>query len=212
MSEASERRTNKRSLITEAAVEVFAERGFHQARVSDVARRAGVADGTIYLYFKNKEDLLLSIFEEKMDVLLASLGEILEGVRDPIERIRHFARFHFDQVRTNRSAAEVLQVELRLSNKFMKEYRPEKLWAYLGVFRQIVRDGQAQGLFRPDIDSFIAMWSFFGAMDELAMQWVLSKKGDRFSLNAAAEQVAETFIRGMLVDDPAVKSRIEEVS
>jgi len=208
MSEASERRTNKRSLITEAAVEVFAERGFHQARVSDVARRAGVADGTIYLYFKNKEDLLLSIFEEKMDVLLASLGEILEGVHDPLERIRRFARFHFDQVRVNRSAAEVLQVELRLSNKFLKEYRPEKLWAYLGVFGQIVRDGQAQGLFRPDIDPFIAMWSFFGAMDELAMQWVLSKKGDRFSLNAAAEQVAETYIRGMLVDDPAVKSKI----
>ncbi|MBW1878843.1 MAG: TetR/AcrR family transcriptional regulator [Deltaproteobacteria bacterium] len=212
MSEASERRTNKRSLIIEAAVEVFAERGFHQARVSDVARRAGVADGTIYLYFRNKEDLLLSIFEEKMDILLASLGEILEGVHDPIERIRRFTHFHFDQVRVNRLAAEVLQVELRLSNKFMKEYRPEKLWSYLGVFGQIVRDGQAQGLFRPNIDPFIAMWSFFGAMDELAMQWVLSKKGDRFSLDAAAVQVAETFIRGMLVDDPAVKTKNEEVS
>lgn len=210
MAQPSEKRTDKRSLITEAAVEVFAEKGFHQARVSDVARRAGVADGTIYLYFKNKEDLLLSVFEEKMDLLLAELSQILEGVEDPVERIRRFARFHFDQVRTNRSAAEVLQVELRLSNKFLKEYRPEKLWAYLGVFGQIVRDGQAMGLFRADIDSFIAMWSFFGAMDELAMQWVLSKKAERFSLDSAAEQVAEVFIRGLLVDDPAVKSRVLE--
>jgi TetR/AcrR family transcriptional regulator, fatty acid metabolism regulator protein len=212
MGEASERRTDKRSLITEAAVEVFAEKGFHQARVSDVARRAGVADGTIYLYFKNKEDLLLSIFEEKMDDLLGGLGATLEGVADPLERIRRFARFHFGQVRDNRSTAEVLQVELRLSNKFLKEYRPEKLWAYLGVFGQIVRDGQARGLFRPEIDSFIAMWAFFGALDELAMQWVLSRKQDRFSLQEAADQVAETFIRGMLVDDPVVKSRILEAT
>lgn len=197
MSQAPERRTDKRSLITEAAVHVFAEKGFHQARVSDIARRAGVADGTIYLYFKNKEDLLLSIFEEKMEGMLAQLGEALEGVDDPLERIRRFARFHFTQVRTNRAAAEVLQIELRLSNKFLRDYRPEKLWAYLGVFGQIVRDGQARGLFRADIDSFIAMWSFFGAMDELAMQWVLSRKHDRFSLEDAAEQVAGVFIRGL---------------
>ena len=104
------RRIDKRNLITDAAVEVFAEKGFHLARISDIAQRAGIADGTIYLYFKNKEDLLLSIFEEKMDLLLSGLGETLADVEGPEERIRAFARFHFDQVRTNRSAAEVLQV------------------------------------------------------------------------------------------------------
>ncbi len=197
MPPAPERKTDKRSVITEAAVDVFAEKGFHQARVSDIARRAGVADGTIYLYFKNKEDLLLSIFEEKMELLLEQLGVALEGVNDPIERVRKFAEFHFRQVRDNRAVAEVLQVELRLSNKFLRDYRPEKLWAYLNVFGQIVRDGQAAGIFRPDIDSFISMWSFFGAMDELAMQWVLSKKQDRFPIDEAARQVAEIFIRGM---------------
>lgn len=197
MSELPPRRPDKRNLITEAAVEVFAEKGFRDARVSDIAKRAGVADGTIYLYFKNKEDILLSIFEEKMDLLLGRLQEALLGVDDPEERIRIFARFHFEQVRTNRAAAEVLQVELRLSNKFLKEYRPEKLWAYLGVFGQIVRDGQERGLFRRDIDPFVSMWAFFGAMDELAMQWVLSRKNDRFSLESAADQVAGIFIRGL---------------
>ncbi len=197
---ADKRRADKRNLITDAAVEVFAEKGFHQARVSDIAKRAGVADGTIYLYFKNKEDLLLSIFEQKMDLLLAGLGEALADTDDPIERVRRFASFHFQQVRDNRSAAEVLQVELRLSNKFLKEYRPEKLWAYLQVFGQVVREGQHAGLFREDIDPFIGMWAFFGALDELAMQWVLSRKQDRFPLELAAEQVAEIFIRGMLVD------------
>ena len=190
-------RANKRTLITDAAVDVFAEKGFHQARVSDIARRAGVADGTIYLYFKNKEDLLLSVFEEKMDYLLTELGVALEGIQHPEERIRQFARFHFEQVRENRAAAEVLQVELRLSNKFLKEYRPEKLWAYLGVFGQIVREGQARGDFDPSIDPFISMWAFFGSIDEIAMQWVLSKNSERFSLEQAAEQVAEVFIRGL---------------
>ena len=198
MSQASQRKkTNKRNLITDAAVEVFAERGFHQARISDIAKRAGVADGTIYLYFRNKEDLLLSIFEEKMDLLLAGLTTALDGVEDPEERVRRFAAFHFKQVRENRAVAEVLQVELRLSNKFLKEYRPEKLWAYLGVFGQIVREGQAQGRFRSEIDPFVNMWAFFGALDEIAMQWVLSGGSDRFELESAAHQVADIFIRGM---------------
>ncbi|MEZ4319454.1 MAG: TetR/AcrR family transcriptional regulator [Myxococcota bacterium] len=198
MADPSRRRTEKRDLITEAAVEVFAEKGFHQARVSDIAKRAGVADGTIYLYFKNKEDLLLSIFEEKMDVLLDGMNDALRDCDDPLERVRRFAQHHFMQVRENRSAAEVLQVELRLSNKFLKEYRPEKLWAYLNIFATIVRDGQASGVFRSDIDPFIAMWGFFGGLDEIAMQWVLAKNQRRIQLEEAARQVAEIYIRGML--------------
>lgn len=194
------KRADKRELITDAATHVFAEKGFHQARVSDVARRAGVADGTIYLYFKNKEDLLLSIFEEKMDLLLQGLDEAIGQVTDPRQRIRAFASFHFEQVRTNRATAEVLQIELRLSNKFLKEYRPEKLWAYLGVFAQIVREGQAQGLFREDVDPFVSMWAFFGALDEFAMQWVLARNPERFSLAEAAEQISSIFIRGILAD------------
>ena len=197
MSELTSQSSDKRVRITDAAVEVFAEKGFHQARISDIAKKAGVADGTIYLYFKNKEDLLLSVFEEKMDYLLEGLGEAIAEVDDPIEKIRRFARFHFKQVQDHRSTAKVLQVELRLSNKFLKEYRPEKLWAYLGVFGQIVREGQSRNIFRADLQPFVLMWAFFGALDELAMQWILSRKTERFTLEEAADQVAEVFIRGM---------------
>jgi TetR/AcrR family fatty acid metabolism transcriptional regulator len=197
-------RIGKRSRITDAAIEVFAQKGFHQARVSDIARLAGVADGTIYLYFKNKEDLLLSVFEEKMDELIEGLDEALTGVENPVERIQRFARFHFKMVRENRSTAEVLQVELRLSNKFLKEYRPEKLWAYLGRFAQILKDGQAEGIFREDADPFVMMWAFFGALDELAMQYVLSRKADLFSLDDAAAAVADVFIRGLMATDPRI--------
>jgi TetR/AcrR family fatty acid metabolism transcriptional regulator len=197
---AESRRAEKRTLIADAAVEVFAEKGFHQARVSDIARRAGVADGTIYLYFKNKEDLLLCIFEEKMEVLLTGLVDVLDAVDDPLEKIRAFAQYHFQQVRDNRAVAEVLQVELRLSNKFVKDYRPEQLWAYLGVFGKILEDGVARGQIREGVDPFIASWAFFGSLDEIAMQWVLARNKQKFNLEDAAEQVSQVFIRGFRAD------------
>ncbi|MDP2307646.1 MAG: TetR/AcrR family transcriptional regulator [Pseudomonadota bacterium] len=191
-------RTDKHDLILDAAIEVFAEKGFHHARISDIARRAGVADGTIYLYFRNKDDVLLTIFEEKMGILIRGVRQALQGVADPLQKVRIFARYHFRQVEDHRALAEVLQIELRLSNKFLKEYRPEKLWEYLGVFADIVREGQETGAVRPDLDPFVLMWAFFGSLDELAMQWVLAKhRRDKFSLEATADTVADVFIRGM---------------
>ncbi len=197
MAERGSGRGEKRIRIIEAAIKVFAEKGFHQARVTDIATQAGVADGTIYLYFRNKEDLLLTIFEEKMQAINAGLGKVLEGVEDPLDRIRAFARYHFRLVHDHRALAEVLQVELRLSNKFLKEYRPKPLWQYLGAFASILRDGQAAGKVRADVDVFIAKWAFFGALDELAMQWVLSRGKPKFNLDSAAETVADIFIKGI---------------
>ncbi len=195
------RRGERQRQILDAAVEAFAEKGFHGARISDVARRAGVADGTIYLYFRSKEDLLLSVFEAKMEELRRGLEEALARVDDPLERLRAFARYHFRQVQEHRAVAEVLQVELRLSKKFMHDYRPEVLWNYLGEIAEIVREGQRRGQVRPEIDPFVAMWSFFGALDELGMQWVLSRRHDKvkFDLQAAADQVADLFIQGMAI-------------
>lgn len=184
-------------MILDAAIEVFAEKGFHHARISDIARRAGVADGTIYLYFRNKDDVLLTIFEEKMGILIAGVLAALDGVDDPLQKVRIFARYHFRQVEDHRALAEVLQIELRLSNKFLKEYRPEKLWEYLNVFANIVREGQERGVVRAELDPFVLMWAFFGALDEIAMQWVLAKRRDKFSLEATADTVADVFIRGM---------------
>jgi len=198
----NENRGDKRTRIIDAAVEVFAEKGFHQSRVTDIAALANVADGTIYLYFKSKEDLLLSVFEEKMDQLIAGANALLADIEDPMARLRELAHFHFRQVRDHRAVAEVLSVELRLSNKFLREYRPTKLWEYLDLFRSSMRQGQRMGLIRDDIDTFVVMWALFGAIDELGMQWVLLNRADksRFELEAAADQVAEVFIRGLAVN------------
>ena len=139
----SRQRSDKRVRIVDAAVGVFAEKGYRSARISDIARRAGVADGTIYLYFRNKEDLLLTIFEEKMDGILNGLRAAVDGIDSPADRMRAFARFHFEQMRLQPALAQVLQVELRQSTRFVREYRPERLWEYLGVFETILRDGSS---------------------------------------------------------------------
>jgi TetR/AcrR family fatty acid metabolism transcriptional regulator len=202
MTDTEASRPDKRALITDAAIAVFADKGYRSARVADVAKVAGVADGTIYLYFKNKEDLLLSIFEEKMGMFLVALRKDLEGVDCPLETIRIYVKHHFEQLKTNPLIAQVFQVELRQSHKFLREYRPEPLWDYLNVFGDAVKEAQARGLVRQDVDPFIAKWAFFGAMDELAIQWVLSRKRDRFDLETAAVQVVETFFRGVLTANP----------
>ncbi len=190
--------SDKRARIIEASVDVFADKGFNAARVSDIAKRAGVADGTIYLYFKNKEDLLLSVFEEKMDELRNSATAELEKHTGPLDKIRAFAHHHFRAVREQRAVAEVLQVELRLSKKFIKDYKPDKLFAYLGVLMELVREGQASGVIREDVDPFTIGWAFFGALEEIGLSYVIALKRDRtFDLDAAADQVSELFVRGI---------------
>lgn len=193
----SKPRSDKRVRIVDAAVGVFAEKGYRSARISDIARRAGVADGTIYLYFRNKEDLLLTIFEEKMDGILSGLRAAVDGIDSPSDRMRAFAGFHFEQMRLQPALAQVLQVELRQSTRFVREYRPERLWEYLGVFEAILAEGQRTGVFRSDIDPFLVKWAFFGALDELSIQWVVARKRDRFNLEKAAEQVVDVFLHGM---------------
>ncbi len=187
--------------ILDAAIDVFADKGFFKARISDVAEQAGVADGTIYLYFRNKDELLIRIFEEKMGVMIDGVRAELLPVADPLERLRVFARHHFAQVEAHRTLAEVLQVELRLSNKFLKEYRPEKLWQYLAIIEECVRDGQACGRIRPEIDPYVFSWAFFGAMDELAMQWILQRR-TRILPMPTAETVADVFICGISTSNP----------
>ena len=113
-------------------------------------------------------------------MLLDELAEALSGVESPLDRIRVYAKQHFQQLQDNPDLAQVFQVELRQSHRFLREYRPEQLWDYLNVFAAAVEDGKRAGLIRADVDPFIAKWAFFGALDELSIQWVLARKRDRF--------------------------------
>src|ERR671925_456315 len=139
---------DKRDAILRAAAQVFARRGYFQSQVADIARAAGVAAGTVYLYFRSKDDLLVTIFERTMKETLAEGEAVIEGVKDPRERLRRIARLHLERMGRDRDLAVVFQVELRQSTKFMERFSSTYLRDYLGIIRDTIAEGQASGLFR----------------------------------------------------------------
>lgn len=182
--------------ILDAAMRIFARKGFYNATIADVAKVAEVAEGTIYLYFKNKDDLLISIFEHSMDLFIEEAQKELEGVTDPKEKLKRFIGLHLRLVQKNPELAQVLQIELRQSSKFMKEYEGGKFSDYLNVVRGILEEGQASGIFRKDLEPRILRRAIFGCVDELALEWLLMTK-KKYSLEACAEQVGDLFVRGI---------------
>src|SRR5690349_1534327 len=141
-------RTDKRAAILRAAIDVFAGSGYFNAQVADVARAAGVAAGTVYLYFRSKDDLLVSIFERSMKVALDEGRTVIARTADPRERLRQFARLHLGRLGRDRNLAIVFQVELRQSTKFMERFSSTLLRDYLGLIRNALADGQRDGWFR----------------------------------------------------------------
>src|SRR5712691_4776690 len=170
----------KRDAILRAAIDVFAERGFFNAQVADVARAAGVAAGTVYLYFRSKDDSLVSIFEKTMREALAEGRAAAADLNEPRERLRRFARLHLARLGRDRSLAIVFQVELRQSTKFMERFSSTLLRDYLGLIRAAIAEGQTAGAFRSDLKPTVAAKMFFGALDEMATNWILSSR--RYSL------------------------------
>src|SRR3954453_3335824 len=184
----------KRDAILRAAIDVFAERGFFNAQVADVARVAGVAAGTVYLYFKSKDDLLISIFERSMREGLTNGRAAVAKLDDPRERLVRLARAHLARLGADRNLAIVFQVELRQSTKFMERFSATLLRDYLGLIREAIADGQREGLFRADVRATAMAKMLFGALDEMATNWILSRR--RYSLEADADTVVDLFIDG----------------
>jgi TetR/AcrR family transcriptional regulator, fatty acid metabolism regulator protein len=186
---------DKCEAILKAATVVFARNGFFQSQVADVARQAGVAAGTVYLYFRSKDDLLVSLFERTMRDAIAEGRAALEGVADPQERLARIARLHLERLGRDRDLAVVFQVELRQSTKFMERFSSTFLRDYLGLIRDTLAQGQSAGHFRRDINPTIAAKIFFGALDEMATNWMLSRR--RYSLVAQADAIVDLFINGV---------------
>jgi TetR/AcrR family transcriptional regulator, fatty acid metabolism regulator protein len=191
----------KRERILAAAMKVFARKGFAGARVSDVAREAGVADGTIYLYFASKDAILISIFEEGMQGVIDGLAKGLKGIDDPRERLRYFCRYHLKTVEDDPDLAEVLLVELRFSDKFLTEYKPgAMLDRYLEQLAAIISEGQRRGIFNRGIPTGIAMGAIFGALDEISLHRVLQRRKKQepsYEISAVADGLAEMVIKGI---------------
>lgn len=191
--------SNKHARILKAALKIFAEKGFYNTRISDIAKEANVADGTIYLYFKNKDDLLISLFEEEMGKISESMKEEMSKTPDLIEKLRIFASSHLNLVLKNRELAEVIQVELRQSAKFMREYINKSFIGYINLVREVIQEGQKKGIFRDDIAPGIVKRAFFGALDEMARYWILSST-KKYKPADCARAISEIFIQGLLTE------------
>jgi len=188
-------RTDKRDALLRAAIDTFAARGFFNAQVADVARAAGVAAGTVYLYFRGKDDLLISIFERTMKEAIADGRKSVDNLTDPVERLREIARLHLGRLGRDRALAVVFQVELRQSTKFMERFSSTHLREYLGIIRNVIADGQARQVFRAPINPTLAAKLFFGALDEMATNWILSRR--KYSLVAEADAIVDLFVGGL---------------
>lgn len=186
---------DKRDALLRAATRVFARRGFFNAQVADVARVAGVAAGTVYLYFRSKEHLLTSIFDRTMREAIDEGRAALPGIADPADRLREIARLHLGRLGRDRDLAIVFQVELRQTTKFMERFSSTLLQEYLKMIRDTIAEGQAAGSFRADIRATIAAKIFFGALDEMATNWILSRR--RYSLAGEADTVVDLFLNGV---------------
>ena len=182
--------------IIRAATKIFAKKGFYQAKISEIAREAGVADGTIYIYFQNKDDILICLFEEQMKDVLDNMVDQISRLEDPAKKLERFALAHLKLIEQNKDMAEIIQVEVRQSGKFMKEYKNEKFIQYLDLIADIIRQGQEKGIFKKEVIPGVAKRAFFGALDEMSRFWVLSSR-KRYDINTAAKQISQYFLRGI---------------
>jgi TetR/AcrR family fatty acid metabolism transcriptional regulator len=202
MAQAKKNKNNEKYLrIIKAATKIFAKKGFFKAKVADIAKEAQVADGTIYLYFENKDDILISLFEEQMQLVLENMRRELSKEHDAVKKIERFAVTHLKLIESNKNVAEIIQVELRQSTKFMKEYKNERFMEYLNLIADIIEEGQEEGIFNRSIIPNIAKRAFFGALDEMSRFWVLSSR-KKYDIETAAKQISDYFVKGFLNDSP----------
>lgn len=186
---------DKREAILRAGIKVFAAKGFFNSKVADVAAEAGVADGTVYLYFKGKDDILHSVFDRAMAEFIAEGQRELEKLDDPAAQLAKIAELHLSRLGADRSLAVVFQIELRGSTKFMEAFSAAAFAEYLAIIRKTIESGQKQGIFRDDVKPVVAAKIFYGALDEMVTNWILSKKP--YPLEPLAGEVVKVFLGGL---------------
>ncbi|UTR05235.1 TetR family transcriptional regulator [Alkalihalobacillus sp. LMS6] len=191
----SKRKGQKFDQIIDAAVLVIAKHGFHQAQVSKIAKEAGVADGTIYLYFKNKEDILISLFDEKMGAFVETSKLKIEKEKTIEDKLKVLISSHFSQLEKDYHLAVVTQLELRQSKVELRQRINQVLKGYLLLIDEIVQEGKEHGTFYVDLDPLLARQMIFGTLDEVVSNWVMSE--GKFSLKKQTHTVQKMLLHGL---------------
>src|SRR3989449_8704721 len=186
---------DKRAMILRAATRMFARNGYFNSKVADIARAAEVADGTVYLYFKSKEEILHSIFDQNMAEAIAAGRKLIEDLVDPREKLRRIAKLHLQRLGADRDLAVVFQVELRGSTKFMEEFSAAGFAEDLALLCKILEEGQRSSVFRKDLNAKVVSKILFGALDEMATNWIISHRN--YQLEPMADVVMDVFLNGV---------------
>ena len=186
---------DKREAILRAAIKVFARKGFFNAKVADIAKEAGIADGTVYLYFKSKDEILHSIFDQAMERFIAEGRAELARINSPVEKLRKIAELHLGRLGADRDLPLSFRSSLRGSTKFMREFSAAGFHDYLEVIRETIEEGQRAGVFRTDVKPMVCAKILYGSLDEMVTNWILSKKP--YSLGPMASEVLKVFLKGV---------------
>ena len=193
----TEPQAQKYDLILEAALRIFSAKGFHETKVTEIAKEAGVGDGTIYSYFKSKDDILISLFETQLESINAGLSRGLDQITEPVAQLDYVIKYHLQLALEHPELASFITVELRRSAKFMKEYAKEQLSQYLGQILRVLDHGKSQGSFRSDLSTGIASQIIFGALDHACVVWVSNPKRKADDLKSVGDELARLIKQGI---------------
>ena len=181
--------------ILEAAVKVFAEQGFHQSTISQIAREAGVADGTIYLYFKNKDDILVQFFNYKTKLVFDRFREEVDKADNCFDKLRNLIRRHLEEFQNDRNMAVLYQAETHQNSRLVEEQIKDMSKLCLDIVSEIVEQGQEEGGIRKDIYVGLVKRFILGGVDEVINTWLHS--GGKYDLVSMADPLVDLFIRGI---------------
>jgi TetR/AcrR family fatty acid metabolism transcriptional regulator len=188
-------KNDKYHRILEAAVTVFAQCGFHESTISQIARAAGVADGTIYLYFKNKDDILVHFFNFKTRQVFARFREEVDQAKSAVDKLRNLIRRHLNEFQKDRFMAVLYQAETHRINRLAEDQIREMHKMYLDLIAEIVEQGQVEGMIRRDLYVGLVKRYIIGSVDEVINTWLHSD--GTYDLTSMADPLVDLFIRGI---------------
>ena len=191
----------KKQKIIDAALKVFAVKGFNSAKISDIAKEAKIADGTIYIYFKKKDDIIISLFQDKMGAFNKLLKEKIEEKKNAIDKLKTFISIHLKILSEKRELAEIFTIELRQSSKFMESYQNTELKDYAKLLMSIIDEGKKNKLFKDDIHTSI-IWQFiFGILDQTVLTWVRKENSTEKGLQKMIKFVLLFILDSILIKE-----------
>jgi TetR/AcrR family fatty acid metabolism transcriptional regulator len=189
----------KKQLIVRSAIEVFSQHGFRNSSISEIARKANVAEGTIYQYFKNKEDLFFSIAVEKTKEFCRELDLHLEGIEGALNKIKKFIWYYLYFFRMNPEYSRTLMLEMRVSKNFVKTMTYKSFKNFTKKILEIIKEGQEEGTIRKDVNIYLVRQLLLGILEHIVTRWLL--RGEKYDLLALCNDVNNLVIHGIRSSD-----------